>query len=309
MRTPSLLLLVVMLVSWSLTAQAHHEAAKDVTCSKLLDAYRNANKAMVSAQQHIKSDPDLFDNALRRNNAKVSEYFDGGCYGWEDHEQEEAAVQRPPEKSPNPDSTGANGCPVADHESALFDFTDPILDMTDATDRAEDAYSQLAQNADPGREHTSVVVDDLERLIDDLFVAGSKLDPNKLDHLHGQERAEREVIDLCIDDHYRAKRVASSCTDELREYRRVIRSLAILTEDLILVIGNAQSAGGDITINASTLWPTSAARTKVRNEDLDLMNRLIREAKNIRRQLEGEVRAERHPRKVLYSCIQQAPNY
>ncbi|MDE0392104.1 MAG: peptidoglycan-binding domain-containing protein [Rhodospirillales bacterium] len=208
-----------------------------------------------------------------------------------------------------PASSAAAQCSVTGHESALFDLTDPILDLADATVRAEDAYAQLVQNADPDADHTSVVVEDLKRLIDDLFAAGSKLDRNNLDHLHGQERAEREVMDLCIDDHYRAKRVASSCTNELRDYRRVIRSLAILTEDLVFVIGNAQSAGADITSNASTLWPTTEARTDVRNEDLDRMDRLIREAKTIRSQLEGEVRAERHPRRALYDCIRQTPEY
>ncbi|MDE0342073.1 MAG: peptidoglycan-binding domain-containing protein [Deltaproteobacteria bacterium] len=204
----------------------------------------------------------------------------------------------------------STGCSVANHESALLDFTDPMLDLTDTTADAEDAYAQLVENADPGLGHrTEVMVDDLERLIDDLFAAGSKLDRNNLDHLRGLERAEREVLDLCIDDHYRAGRVASSCADELREYRRVIRSLTILAEDMIFVIGNAESAGSDITINASTLWPTSEVKTQVRGEDLDTMDRLLREAKDIRRQLEGKVRAERHPRRALYSCIRQTPNY
>ena len=204
----------------------------------------------------------------------------------------------------------STGCSVTDHESALFDLTDPILDLTDATADAEDAYAQLVQNADPGLGHrTEVVVSDLERLIGELFAAGSKLDRNNLDHLSGLERAEREVSDFCIDDHYRASRVASSCADELREYRRVIRSLTILAEDMLLVIANAENAGGDITINASTLWPTREVKTQVRDEDLDSTNRLIREAKHIRRQLEKEVRAQRHPRKALYSCIRQTPSY
>lgn len=201
------------------------------------------------------------------------------------------------------------GCSVAAQESALFDLVDPILDLADATVHAERAYTQLVQNADPGDSRTSVVVDDLERLIDDMFSAGSKLDQNNLAHLHGQEMAERDTMDRCVDDHYRAQRVASSCADELGEYRRAIRSLAILAEDLILAISNAESAGGDITINASTLWPTSDVRTNVRNDDLNRMNRLIREAKTIRIQLEGEARAERHPRRALYRCIRQTPNY
>ena len=208
-----------------------------------------------------------------------------------------------------PAPSAAAQCSVTGHESALFDLTDPILDLADATVRAEDAYARLVSNADPGSESTSVVVEDLERLIDDLFAAGSKLDRNNLDHLHSQERVEREIIDHCIDDHYRARRVASSCADELGEYRRVIRSLVILTEDLIFVIGDADSARADITNNASTLWPTTEARTDVRNEDLDRMDRLIREAKTIRTQLEGEARAERHPRRALYDCIRQTPEY
>ena len=213
------------------------------------------------------------------------------------------------ETSETQEEAHSTGCSVANHESALLDLTDTLFDLTDATAAAEEAYAQLIRNADPGREHTSVVVDDLERLIDNLFAVRSKLDRNNLEHLRDQEKAEREVMGLCIDDHYRAKRVASSCADELREYRRAIRSLTILAEDLIVLIGNAESAGGDITINASTTWPTSAARTKVRNEDLDRMNRLIREAKDIGRQLEGDIRAERHPRKDAYNCVRQMPTY
>ncbi len=204
---------------------------------------------------------------------------------------------------------GPGACSVAGHKSVLSELMEPLIELTKAAAAVEDTYERLTRNAELGGNQVSVVVGDLEQLEDKLFAARSKLDRNNLDHWREQEETERGTMRDCIDDHYKADRVASSCSDELSRYRRTMRSVTALAEDMIRVMADASSAGGAITIGASTLWPTSAIRTNVVKTDLNTLGRLVRESQRTRSDLESEVQAERQTRNSLYNCVDQTPEY